>query len=205
MESPVLKRDYDKLYKDIPSDPNGRLESLLATLKTKKLKDDLQNLYSYIQSIKWKRQEYVFYILPKATPRPRSTRLPNGKLLFYVKGANDHKQYLKWYLKDEDIELISTPVKFTCRVYLPIPKSMKNVEKICSELGLIRPVGKPDWDNLAKTYCDMIQGTILQDDKLIVEGHLYKYYSTKPRVEVSLSYMETFDCDFNRKKNVKER
>ena len=144
-------------------------------------------------------------MLPKASPRRRRRRLPNGKLLFDVKGANDHKQYLKWYLKDEDIELISTPVKFTCRVYLPIPKSMKSAEKVCAELGLIRPIGKPDWDNLAKTYCDMIQGTVLYDDKLIVEGHLYKYYSIKPRIEISLSYMESYDCAFNRKKNVIER
>ena len=77
---------------------------------------------------------------------------------------------------------------------------MNTVEKICAELGFISPISKPDWDNLAKTYCDMIQGLVLYDDSLIVEGSLIKKYSTKPRIEIELEYMETYDSQFNNKK-----
>ena len=77
---------------------------------------------------------------------------------------------------------------------------MSKVDTVLAELGLIRPITKPDWDNLAKTYCDMIQGLLIKDDRLIVDGSLQKYYSIKPRVEVRLSYMESYDSNFTRKK-----
>jgi hypothetical protein len=30
-----------------------------------------------------------------------------------------------------------------------------------------------------------------------------KYYSVKPRIEISLKYMETHDCNYNKKKIMK--
>ena len=78
---------------------------------------------------------------------------------------------------------------------------MNRAEKMLAELGFIRPISKPDFDNLAKTYSDMIQGSLLYDDQLIVEGRSSKYYSIKPRIEITLEYMEDFDCDFNKRKS----
>ena len=77
-----------------------------------------------ISRIPWLHAGFTFYLVPKATPRPRQTTLKNGRMIFYVKGANDHKQFLKEYLQNEDISLIETPIKFDCKTYLPIPKSM---------------------------------------------------------------------------------
>ena len=135
-------------------------------------------------------------MVPKGTPRPRSGK--NG--VFYVKGASDNKKIFKEFIRDNDITLISTPTKFHCISYLPIPSSMSNVEKILAELGFIRPTSKPDWDNIAKAYCDMIQGLLLYDDSLVVEGSSKKFYSVKPRIEILIEYMENYDCKFNRKK-----
>ena len=67
-------------------------------------------------------------------------------------------------------------------------------------MGFGSPINKPDWDNLAKTYCDMIQDIILDDDSLIVKGVLEKRYSLKPRIEIHIEYMEDFDINFNKKK-----
>ena len=77
---------------------------------------------------------------------------------------------------------------------------MNSVNKILAELGFIRPISKPDWDNLAKAYCDMIQGYLLEDDALIIEGISKKYYSIKPRVEITIEWMESFDCKYNEDK-----
>ena len=77
---------------------------------------------------------------------------------------------------------------------------MNNVEKICAELGIIRPTSKPDWDNVAKAYCDMIQGILIYDDSLIVEGNSRKFYSLKPRIEIKIEYMEDYDSKFNKRK-----
>ena len=84
---------------------------------------------------------------------------------------------------------------------MPIPSSMKSVEQLCAELGFIRPLSKPDWDNLAKTYCDMINDCIISDDKNIIDGKLSKFYSIKPRIEITLQYASDFDSDYNERKS----
>ncbi len=191
-----IEKEYNKLYGDIPKYNNERIDYLLkdTNLKRNKLKvyDEIQR----INSIKWKKKSFTLYIIPKATPRPRSGK--NG--IFYVKGASDNKKFFKEFIKDKELEIINTPCKIECVSYLPISKSMNSVNKILAELGFIRPISKPDWDNLAKAYCDMIQGYLLEDDALIIEGISKKYYSIKPRVEITIEWMESFDCKYNEDK-----
>ena len=81
---------------------------------------------------------------------------------------------------------------------------MNKIERVLAEMGFIRPISKPDWDNVAKAYCDMIQGFLIYDDSLIIDGTSSKYYSLKPRIEITIEYMEDFDSDFNRKKMKKK-
>ena len=204
MNTSKLASEYEKEYGHIGSSPSNRMDALLNDVyppnKRRTVHRQLFSEIKRITSIPWLHIGFTFNIIPKATPRPRSSRLPNGRMIFYVKGANEHKQFLKEYLRNEDIQLIDTPIKFECKTYLPIPKGMPSIIKICAELGLIRPIVKPDWDNLAKTYCDMIQGLIIKDDRLIIEGRLRKFYSVKPRVEIDLFYMQDHDSEFNRKK-----
>lgn len=196
-----MEKDYDELYGDIPSDYEGRLEYLLNKMNLKKSSESVFDYMKNIRDIKWKDISYTIYLLPKATPRPRTGR--NG--IFYVKGANDNKKFFQKYLIDQEYELITTPCKFTCISYFPIPNSMNNIEKIAAELGLIRPISKPDWDNVAKAYCDMVQGLLLYDDSLIIEGVSKKYYSVKPRIEIKISYMEFHDSHFNKKKILSQK
>ena len=80
---------------------------------------------------------------------------------------------------------------------------MTKSEQILAEMGLIRPISKPDWDNLGKSYSDMIQGVLIQDDSLIIEGVSRKFYSAKPRVEITIEYLKDFDSKFNENKIIK--
>lgn len=194
-----IEKEYNEVYGDIPKDYEGRLEYILNNMNLKRFNEPLYEYMKRIRNIKWKNISYTIYLLPKATPRPRSGN--NG--IFYVKGAKDNKKFFKNYFINNDVEIIKTPCKFTCTSYFPIPKSMNNMEKIAAELGLIRPISKPDWDNVAKAYCDMIQDTLLLDDALIIEGTSKKFYSVKPRIEIEISYMEDFDSHFNKNKIIK--
>ena len=74
---------------------------------------------------------------------------------------------------------------------------MNKVDTVLAELGWIRPITKPDWDNLGKTYSDMIQSTLLEDDSLIIEGTSKKYYSLKPRIEIHIEWADEHDCPYN--------
>ena len=189
--------EYKELYGDIPQSEIGRLDYLLNTFKsTNNLKGKITSTITNIRNIKYKELSYTIYLIPKATPRPRATR--SG--VFYVKGAADNKKIFRQFYKDNDF-MIYTPCKFYCTSYLPIPRAMNNLEKILAELGYIRPISKPDFDNLAKTYSDMIQDSLLYDDQLIIEGSSYKYYSIKPRIEIRIEYMEEYDSQFNLNKS----
>lgn len=194
-----LKKEYNEIYGEIPEDPKEIVSNLLERLTAAGMMN-YEESCKRIKKRKWIKKQFVFYILPKATPRPRLGR--NG--IFYVKGASDNKKFFKNFIKDEDINIIKTPTKFRCTSYLPTPKSMRSYEKVLAELGLIYPVSKPDWDNLAKAYSDMIQGLLLYDDALIIDGSSRKFYSMKPRIEIEIEYLSDFDSDFNKKK-FKER
>ena len=144
----------------------------------------------------WNKISMVFYIKPKATPRPRLGRYG----VFYVKGAKENKKFFSDYVKKHELPFITTPCKFEVRSYLPIPKSMNKNEKILAEEGLVRPISKPDWDNLGKTYSDMVNSILIYDDALIIEGVSKKYYSKNPRVEIDIEYMKEHDSKFNARK-----
>lgn len=56
------------------------------------------------------------------------------------------------------------------------------------------------WDNLGKTYSDMLQDVLFLNDNIIQTGIVEKYYSLKPRIELFISYQDDFDSNFNRKR-----
>lgn len=190
-----IEKEYKKEYGEISKDYLTRFNQLLNTMDLSKSKKKLSDEVLRIVNIKWKKISYTIYLVPKAAPRPRT----HGQM-FYVHGSRENRIIFERYMRDQDIPLITTPCKFLCRTYYPIPKSMSNIEKLLAEFGMVRPISKPDFDNVAKAYCDMCQGFLIYDDAQVVEGVSEKYYSTKPRIEIEIEYMEDYDCDYNRKK-----
>lgn len=191
------EREYLFKYGDIPDDRKERFNFLLSNINLSRSKTDIDKEMNRIKSIKWKSLSFTINIVPKGTPRPRLGK--HG--VFYVKGAAINKSTMKKILSEHDnIPIITTPVKFICKSFFPTPKSMTNAEKVLAELGFIRPISKPDWDNVGKGYCDMLSGLVIQDDALVIRGVSEKYYSIKPRVEIKLYYMEDHDSNYNRRK-----
>lgn len=192
-----IEKEYLNEYGDISKDNLMRYQELLHQNSLKNSNREVFKECNRINNIKWNKLSYVIYLLPKATPRPRLGKYGT----FYVSGAADNKKVFQNYvINREDITLITTPTRFYCTSFLPIPKSMNHVEKLCAELGFIYPTSKPDWDNVGKAYCDMLQGILLYDDSLIVEGVSKKRYSTKPRIEIEIEYMDDYDSTYNKKK-----
>lgn len=190
--------EYEEKYGSIPNDRDERLQFIMSKAKDQdRTFSSVPKEIERIRKIKWKTIKYVIYLIPKASPRPRKSM--NGH--FYVNGAADNKRFFKNFYKETlDTPIIDTPCKFYCDSYLPIPNDMSLVNQFLAELGLIRPLKKPDFDNLAKTYSDMTQGILLFDDALIIEGISRKWYSCKPRIEITFKYMEEYDSEYNRKR-----
>ena len=80
-----------------------------------------------------------------------------------------------------------------------MPSAMNRYERFFAELGYIKPLSVPDWDNLAKTYTDMVQKGLILNDSLIWKGESIKFYSVKPRIDLSITYTKSYDCTYNRK------
>ena len=129
----------------------------------------------------------ILYIIPEPTPRPRLAFNH-----FYVKNSSSNNKFIEVLVKEnrDVFQLIKTECKFKVNCFLPTPKYFRKVKTLLAELGIIRPTRRPDWDNLGKTYSDMVQKWIIEDDSLIVDGETHKYYSLKPRVEIIIEYFD---------------
>lgn len=179
---------YKELFKDVSEDQFERIKNYLnANRFTDK---DYSNFYDRLKelsSIEWNYLKIVLDIIPEATPRPRLDR----KGYFYVTNSKKNNNFVKQLIiSNLDIfHLISTPCNYIVNAYFPIPKYFSKVDTILAELGLYSKITMPDWDNVGKTYSDMIQKWILCNDTLIIKGEVNKLYSLKPRVEIIIEYM----------------
>lgn len=191
--------EYNSRFGDIPSEEDERVNYLLKSLNFKK--DDfrfIDKMYRLLKSISYNTYKFTLYLTPEACPRPRYSKKFHS---FYVKGAKENQQLFREIVNVVGgLPTITTATKIKIVSYLPTPSAMNRFEKYFAELGLVHALSIPDWDNLAKTYCDMIQNNLLINDSLIWSGKSMKYYSIKPRIEMEVSYAEAYDCTFNRKR-----
>lgn len=198
-----MKQDelYNATYGDIPLTETERVEWILNKAKNKdKVLRDVDTKINYIQSIKWNEVTFTMYLVPKATPRPRHTK---SRSFVYVPGAADNKKYFNKMMIQSNWNIIVTPAIFDAKCYFPMPKGMSLADMIVAEKGYIQHISTPDFDNLAKTYTDMLKDNLMIDDRLFIRGGLEKFYSVKPRIEVVIRYMDKFDCLYNQKKIIK--
>lgn len=195
--------EYDKNYGIISTDMLDRLYELLDEMNGKSIEKFKNNIQKNLDT-KWNVIKFIFYFLPKATPRARFTKFGGH---FYVSDAQNNQKLMLDFCKNnlKDFPIITTACKFYCDVYFPTPKGMTNEEKLRAELKYVRHLSKPDWDNIGKTYSDMIQNTIIMDDSLIIEGSVSKYYSIKPRIEITIEYADRYDSKYNEKSVTKRK
>lgn len=192
----LVIRDYQEKYGDIPFDHDDIMKYLDDKLKL--TEDDYNQINKdneYAKSIPWEELQIILPIVPKPSPRPRYSRVSHG---FYVEGAAENKKLLKYYI-EEIYNIIYTQTYFSLVAYLPTPMSVMSKKEIYrAEQGDIRPLPNPDWDNLGKTYSDMIQQILIFNDNIITKGLVEKYYSVKPRVEINIKYQKGFDSKYNK-------
>lgn len=198
------QKEYRNKYGNVPSGMGDRI--IYAMDKLKLNIGDISKIKKFVNDIlfltEWKTYDFTFYFIPEGAPRPKYS----GKIgSFYVKGAKADARMFSEYLDElkeyeVEYEMITTPCKFYCDIFMPVPENMSRIEKFLSEIRLTYPLGTPDWDNVGKKYSDMVQHGLILNDSLIVDGRVRKYYSFKPRVEIHIEYLTKYDCNHNKKK-----
>ena len=71
-----------------------------------------------------------------------------------------------------------------------IPASASKAKRAAMARGEIRPMKKPDWDNVGKVVSDALNKLAYRDDTQIVDCTVQKFYSDRPRIIVKIGQAE---------------
>jgi len=198
--------EYEKKFGDIPKNYFDRCNWLYEKLNINSAKAELiVNKYKAMQeSLYYTEIFIVLYEAPEGSPRPRF-RLVNRKNLantalanpdfvhvYSINGASDNK-FMQRLMTQEDFinldHIIYTPCDLEYTTFFKTPGYYNTIDTYLAELGMERPITKPDWDNIGKKYSDMSNSNLWLDDNLVIKGTVLKFYSILPRVEIRLRYL----------------
>ena len=196
--------EYERKYSDIPLDYYERLSWLYDELNiTPRDEQDIINKRNYlISNLFYYDFNVVLNEVPEGTPRPRfritrgnygsvAASFPGFVRVYSLTGKED-QVYMQRLIGADLIQLdnlISTACNIDICTFSETPKQFTKSDKVLAEIGLIRPLQKPDWDNIEKKYSDMFNSNIWLDDTLVVDGSIHKYFSVLPRVEIRIKYL----------------
>ena len=198
--------DYVSKYSDIPIDYKERLSWLYDKLHITDAQafQILNKRDMMLESLLFYDTQIVLFEVPEGSPRPRfriinRTNISNMALsnpefvhVYSLTGKEDNV-FMKRLMSQEDFtaldKMICTPCIVDIYAFFKTPSYYNKEDTILAEIGLHRPIYKPDWDNLGKKYSDMFNANVWLDDTLVVDGAIHKYYSVLPRIEIRLRYL----------------
>ena len=197
--------EYEEKFSDIPKDYTERLLWMYDkyNINDKKAENIIAKRNAMVQSLEYGDLFIILYENPEGSPRPRfrlvnrknfiTEAMTNGQFVhvYSITGKEDN-MFMK-RLIDNDLIAISNMIFTPCIVeynaYLKTPSVFNAEDKFLAEIGLIRPITKPDWDNLGKKYSDMSNHNLWLDDTLVISVTVNKFYSILPRVEIKLRFL----------------
>lgn len=128
----------------------------------------------------------VIKIIIPGTPIPQA-RPRLGKYGVYDPKASDKKKvisYIKSSYKLQDC-IDNFPLAIKMTFFMPFPKASSKA--YIQENYNNSHIKKPDIDNLAKFYLDIMKGFVYTDDSLVAKICLQKVYSTEPKTVINIS------------------
>ena len=199
--------EYEEKYGDIPIDFRQRMSWLYDTLKLSQSQMyEIMNTSSQMSgALQFSGDiNVVLFEVPEGSPRPRfrivnrqnlanmAIANPSFVHVYSITGAEDNK-FMRRLVDAGELQqldsLICTPCNVDICAYMRTPTSFNKTDTILAEMGLIRPIYKPDFDNIAKKYSDMFNKNVWLDDTLVIDGSIHKYYSVLPRIEIRIRYL----------------
>lgn len=132
-----------------------------------------------------KQYRFTVYGEPKAKARPRVTR---SGFAYTPKDTVMYENLVRTSFTEQcqPERLLEGEIEASMVAYFKIPQSVSSKKKKQMMDGKIRPVKKPDLDNIAKAILDSLNERAYRDDSCIISLTISKLYSEQPRVEVIL-------------------
>lgn len=118
---------------------------------------------------------------PIGKGRPRFTRTGHA---YTPERTRDYEALVRMCARPKFREPFDGPVRVEICANYGIPKSkpQKAIQEMLDKV--LRPVKKPDADNVAKAILDAINGIAYHDDAQVVDLGVRKFYNTTPGVVV---------------------
>ncbi len=122
---------------------------------------------------------------PIGKGRPRFSR-KTGTAYTPLKTAR-YEDRLAWAAQAEMVGKppLAGPLSVYIRAFMGVPESKPKKWRAMALTGSIRPVKKPDLDNIAK-LADALNKVVWIDDAQIVALTVEKFYSDRPRLEIDV-------------------
>jgi Holliday junction resolvase RusA-like endonuclease len=129
---------------------------------------------------------------PHGKGRPKFARRGNFVQTYTDKKTTSYENLVRFHANIAMVDL--APLENAVAVYiyikLAVPKSYSKKRTEACLSGLERPTKKPDWDNVAKSICDAMNGIVYMDDTQIVDAHVTKVYAANAGVDVGVKEIE---------------
>ena len=120
---------------------------------------------------------------PRGKGRPRFMR--NGHTYTDEKTRDYEKQIQEAFISSGEVKRDSY-VSINIDAFYQIPKGTSKRVKALMIEGKIRPVVKPDLDNIAKIVLDALNGYAYKDDNQVVDCYVSKWYSEDARLQIKI-------------------
>jgi Holliday junction resolvase RusA-like endonuclease len=129
---------------------------------------------------------FTVYGDPVAQGRPRFTTVAGHAKAYDPEKSKSYKEMVRAEaLTVRPAIPLDGPLSLTVKVYRSIPKSFSKKKTEAAKRGEIRPITKPDLDNVLKGVKDSLKSVIWRDDSQVVDfDGCGKWYSDVPRVEI---------------------
>ena len=130
---------------------------------------------------------FTIYGEPQPKGRPKFTVRGGYAMAYTPKKTKENEDYIRCAARPyKPIKPFTGPVALTAIFYRSIPKSFSKKKTEMAINGILRPTTTPDLDNYLKQVEDALSGIFYENDKQIVDSNESKYYSDRPRIEITI-------------------
>ena len=125
---------------------------------------------------------------PTGKGRPRVVHAGNRSMAFTPEKTVLYENLVKLeYQRQSGGEVFGDQsIRMDIKAYYAVAKSDGKRIRMAKLAGEIRPMKKPDIDNVYKIVADALNGIAYDDDSQIVAASIEKHFDVSPRVEISI-------------------
>ena len=129
---------------------------------------------------------YIVYGEPVGKGRPRFARRGKFTSTYTPQKTKTYEDEIRMMAKAAmgASEPLDTPMTVAIYIRVGIPASYSKQKRKDALAGIIKPMKKPDLDNVAKCFLDSMNEIVYLDDKQVVNLHVTKVYAETPAVQV---------------------